>query len=114
MGNNKLDNRNKDQRFEGGRYSFPGVGGNGGTITYKRPRKMFEAKAVTLFFADILGVSFTAFGIVTTINNLKEACIFILGLTWALCRLYFYIRRSWVALRKEEWEQKERELNKKP
>lgn len=110
MGNNQRSNGRDDKRSLGREYALSGYGSSSSGITYKRHRKVEQIKALILWSGDVLGISFTAFGFVTTINNVKEAVIFILGITWALCRLYFYIRRQWILLRKEQMEQRQREI----
>lgn len=58
---------------------------------------------------DILGVSSAILGWISNIDNVKSAIMFILGTIYIGARTYFYIRRQLILIRKESWEQKQRE-----
>lgn len=73
---------------------------------------MVEGKAIALFFGDVFGFSFAFLGWLNNLDNVKSAVMFILGSAYIGARLYFYIRRQLILLRKEKWEQDEREKNK--
>lgn len=73
---------------------------------------MAQTKLILLFFTDILGISSTLLGWISNIDNVKSAILFILGVIYLSARAYFYIRRQMIQLRKEIWEQREREKEK--
>lgn len=73
---------------------------------------MVEGKAIALFVGDIFGWSFAFLGWLNNLDNVKSAVMFILGSAYLGARLYFYIRRQMLAVRKEKWEQDEREKKK--
>lgn len=68
-----------------------------------------EAKFLIWLCLDILGGIFATRTIIGTIDNIKEVILFIILMSYALARFYFYVRRSWVRVRREEWEQRQRE-----
>lgn len=75
----------------------------------KRTLKMAEGKLIALFFADIFGGVSFLLGYISKLDSTKDAILFILGTIYIMARIFFYIRRNWVQLRKEEWEQAQRE-----
>lgn len=75
-------------------------------------KPMAQGKLILLFFTDFLGISSTVLGFITNIDNIKSAILFILGSIYLGARAYFYIRRGLIQVRKELWEQKQRETNK--
>jgi hypothetical protein len=74
-------------------------------------KRMAQIK-LGLWICDILGISSTVLGFLTNIDNIKSAILFILGAIYLSARAYFYIRLKDIQVRKELWEQKQRETNK--
>lgn len=109
MGNGQHHNGHIHTRSEG--HIFPLRGNRNWTdsITNKRPRHKMETKAIITFVFDLLGIGTGGYYIITKIDNIKEAILFIIILCYVLCRFYIRVRRDHVLLRKELLEQLQRE-----
>jgi len=68
-----------------------------------------QIKAIGLWIGNFLGVGFTGYGFFETIDTVKEAVIFILGVTWGVLRIYFYYHKQRVEKRQRDLEQRQRE-----
>lgn len=64
---------------------------------------------LALWICDILGITSMALGWVTNLANINSAILAIIGISWGSVRLYFYIRKHKIAIRREELEQQIRE-----
>lgn len=74
---------------------------------------MVQTKVIAWLIADVLGFSTAFIGWINNLDNVKSAIMFILGVIYLGARTYFYIRRGMNLLRKERWEQDEREGKKR-
>lgn len=74
-------------------------------------KKMAQFKIAWLI-ADLLGFSSAFLGWINNLDNVKSAVLFIIGSVYMMARTYFYIRRGNNQIRKEKWEQGEREKKK--
>lgn len=94
---------------ESGNHSLNGYHHWTDNITSKRPHRKMETKAIIVFLIDIAGIGFGGHYIATKIDNWKEAFVFIILLSYGICRFYIRVRRDHVLLRKELLEQLQRE-----
>lgn len=72
-------------------------------------KRMAQTKILILLFFDLLGISVTLDGIVNTVNDVKSLVVMIVGTIYLMARGYYSLRRQSIRLRKEEWEQEQRE-----
>lgn len=109
LGNGKHHNGHNYSGSEGDSFPVRGYVNWTDSITNKRPRHKMETKAIIVFLFDLLGIGIGGHYIITKIDNVKEAILFIILLCYAICRFYIRVRRDHVLLRKELLEQLQRE-----
>jgi hypothetical protein len=66
-------------------------------------------EAALIKILDTLGITTVVLAWIANIDNVKSNILFVVAVCYALGRLYFMLRRQAVALRREEFEQKQRE-----
>lgn len=114
MGNRKHYNGHDYSGSESDHLFVPGYVNWNRHLIIKRPGRKMEAKFIILFIVDLLGITWTVKGMVTKIDNVKEAILFVVLMLYALTRYYFYVKRQWRLEKKEEHEQRVREKTNKP
>lgn len=67
----------------------------------KRVFKMATLKW-SLIIADILGIPIWMIGIVSNMDNIRSAILFILGLMYVMTRMYFFVIQKKQAIREKE------------
>lgn len=55
-----------------------------------------------LFIADLLGIPAFIMGIALNFGTVKAGVLFIVGLSYVLVRLYFYVAKKKLEIRKDE------------
>lgn len=80
-------------------------------ITSKRPYSEME-KSITIWICDGLGITSAMLGWINNLDNVKSTILFILGTIYFMVRIYFMIMERSAALRKERFEQRQRESAK--
>lgn len=74
---------------------------------------MAEGRKMTgWLIPDLLGAGFILQGFIGPINSVKDALLFIIGLTYAGFRSYYDIRKRQESVRKDVWEREQREGKK--
>lgn len=56
----------------------------------------------SLIIADILGIPIWMIGIVSNMDNIRSAILFILGLMYVMTRMYFFVIQKKQAIREKE------------
>ena len=81
--------------------------------TAKRPKKQVEMKYVADITFHVLGVGFVIGDIIAKVNGYLNALILIILAIYFAVRSYIKLRRDYVALEKEIFEQEQRKLKAK-
>jgi len=110
MGNNKSFHNDWDKSPEGGGSIFPFTPNWRGYIVNNRPKKKVETKLIGLILCDLLGVTGVANGLLSKIDSWKEFLIFVVAIIYFSARTVFYIIQKRQAVKKENFEQRQREL----
>lgn len=101
MANNKFDNWMEYQQRSGRRIPFYYTGIALQLPYLKRLTEMAQIKW-TLILADFLGIPIYFLGIYDNINNVRSAVLFIVGLTYVMFRIYFYVIQRKQAVRDKD------------
>lgn len=111
MGNYRSNNKMGHQSPAGGNYFVPGISNWHGYVTTKRPHRTMETKLISLALitADLLGVGWATKLIIDRVNNGLELLIVAILVIYMVFRFYFRIKRDQILMRKEMFEQMERE-----
>jgi hypothetical protein len=109
MAHNIRDNRNFHQSQHVDKFSFRYLSPD---VRDSRRIRMAQIKIGLIWICDILGISSTILGWVSNIDNVRSAVLFILGTIYLGGRIYYSFRKWDLQIRKELWEQKEREKQK--
>lgn len=82
--------------------------------TTKHVVKMAESKAI-IFILNLIGIPFYGYTLFINIDNIKGWVLTAVAAAYGVARVYFYIRKSKQALRREEYQlwEMEREKRKK-
>lgn len=75
-------------------------------------KRMVQSKVIAWLIADVLGFSTAFVGWINNLDNVKSAILFVIGSIYMGARTYFYIRKGIMNMRKDRWEQEEREGKK--
>jgi len=78
-------------------------------VTDKRPERKMQAKLIAFITLDLLGITWVAKSFFEKIDSVKELLVFVIVLCYGVGRFYIRIRRDHVLLKKEMFEQMERE-----
>jgi hypothetical protein len=111
MANHKFDNRvgHKQHKNSWMAFYFPGF--NMQLYDFKRVNKMAQIKLLWIL-ADMLGISSVILGIVDNFDSIRSVILFIVALSYLLCRLYFTVIKNSQAVREKELELWHLEQNK--
>ena len=80
-------------------------------IVDKRPHSKMETKFIVLRLLDLLGIGWGSKLIFTHIDNVKDVVLFFILVLYAITRYIFYVIKQRQLIRKENFEQRQRELN---
>jgi len=72
-----------------------------------------ETKLIGLILCDLLGITGLGNGFISKIDSWKEAIIFIIAALYLGARAIFFIVQKWQAVKRENFDQKQRELKVK-
>ncbi len=61
---------------------------------------------------DLIGIPISVWGFILNIDNVKSAVIALLAIIYIMCRIYFYVIQKKQAVRKEELEIWQRQMDK--
>lgn len=111
MANNKYDNWLEYQQRPRNRMAFYYPGFHMQLPYLKRITEMAQIKW-TLILADFLGIPIYFLGIYDNINNVRSAVLFIVGLTYVMFRIYFYVIQRKQAVRDKEYELWHKQIDK--
>lgn len=109
MGNNGSYHPDKQESSNGSEYWVPNTVSWRNFITNKRPRRKMQTKLIAFITLDLLGITWIAKSFLEKIDSAKEFIIFVIVLCYAVGRFYIRLRRDQVLLKKEMFEQMERE-----
>lgn len=110
MGNNYDDKRMERERSANDRLAFhlPVI-----TLQHsylKRVVHMAQIKWWAYVIMDLFGLPFWLLGILKNLDNIKSSILFLVGLIYAMSRLYFYVVQRRQAVREKElnlWHQEQ-------
>lgn len=111
MADNKHLYRGEHKQREGRGVAIHHTGVSNVLNNTKRSSRMAQAKIVWLIL-DFLGIPITILGILTNMDNVKSAILAILGISYVMCRMYFYVVKSKQSVREKELELWDKEMNK--
>lgn len=117
MADNKFDNWLEYQQRSGGGVAFHNTCVPLQLPVIKRVIQMAQIKWA-LILADLLGIPFYLLGIAENFGNIRSAILFIVGLTYIMFRMYFYVIQRRQAIRDKDidlWhkeQDKEERINK--
>lgn len=109
MGDNFFNNRMGHKSSNGRYYSVNSYDHWTGNIVTKRPNRKMQAKLIAFITLDLLGITWIAKSLFEKIDSVKELLVFVIVLCYAIGRFYIRLRRDQVLLKKEMFEQMERE-----
>lgn len=101
MGNNINQNRMEREQSASGRLAVHSVSLSMQLPYLKRTIQMAQIKWA-LILADIFGIPVTILGIIQNWDNIRSAILFLVGLTYLMSRLYFYVIQRRQAVREKE------------
>lgn len=101
MGNNDNDFRMEREQRGGSRLAVYPALINMHLPYLKRTVEMAQIKWA-LFIADLLGIPAFIMGIALNFGTVKAGVLFIVGLSYVLVRLYFYVAKKKLEIRKDE------------
>lgn len=113
MGNFETNNGMGHKSSKNGDVIFHNYGNWRDHVVHKRHRTKSEKREIMFRAIDILGITAGGYTLVSRIDSLQEAIVFIVVTLWALTRYYFYVRRQIRLERREIFEQQQREKNNK-
>lgn len=111
MANNQQFYRGEHQQREGSRVAVHSSGISNVLNDTKRHNRMAQAKIVW-FILDFLGIPITILGIIANMDNIKSAILAILGITYLMCRMYFYVIKSKQSIREKDLDLWHKEADK--
>lgn len=101
MADNKFDNWLEYQQRSSDRMAFYNTGIRLQLSSLKRIMEMAQIKWA-LILADLLGIPFYLLGIAENFGNIRSAILFIVGLTYIMFRMYFYVVQRRQAIRDKD------------
>lgn len=82
------------------------------TLQLRSKKQMLQTK-IMWAIADFFGGGSIVLGILTNLDNIKSAILFILGSIYAMVRVYYTIVQKNQAVREKEYELWNKEMDKK-
>lgn len=101
MADHKFNNWLEYQQRSGDRMAFYHTGIHLQLPYLKRIMEMAQIKWA-LILADLLGIPFYLMGIVENMGNIRSAILFIVGLTYIMFRMYFFVVQRRQAVRDKD------------
>lgn len=112
MGDHFSNNGNGRTSTISGEQYVPGYSNWTSNIVTKRPRSTNEKmRSIADITFHVLGIGFIASDIITKVNGYLNAIILVILAIYFGVRSYIRLRRDYVALKREMFEQEQRELN---
>lgn len=109
MGINGSNHKMGHQSPESSHYAFSDYDHWAGNIVNKRPGSKMEWKVIGLIILDLLGITWGVKTIFERIQSIESLIVFSIIVSYMACRFYIRIKRDQVLLKKEMFEQMERE-----
>lgn len=111
MANNKFSYRMEHkQRLHSGD-SVHSLGFGMQLFNIKRVNKMAQSKMIWLI-CDFLGIPLSILGIIANMDNVKSAIIAVLGITYLMIRMYFYMIKAKQDVKEKDLDLWHKEMDK--
>lgn len=111
MGNNFNDNWPKRQQSSG---DWMVIHSNVWGMQYPYLKRTIDMAQIkwALIVADILGIPIYVVGFIANLDNIRSAILFLVALTWAMFRLYYFVVQRKQAVRDKELDLWQKEQDK--